>query len=145
VTSPRVSFYSLADEARGDRFQLVCRLVERIYQTGLRSYILVAAAHEAQHLDRLLWTYREESFIPHGIKGQTDAEATPVLIGHDADPGDRRPVLINLAPAVPAGLDRLERLCEAVDHDPEIRTAARERYRYYRGLGLTLDHHEIRL
>jgi hypothetical protein len=38
----------------GDRFLLACRLVERIYETGHRSYIQVADPEEARHLDRLL-------------------------------------------------------------------------------------------
>ncbi|MBK1731230.1 DNA polymerase III subunit chi [Thiococcus pfennigii] len=145
VAPPRVSFYSLADDAAGDRFQLVCRLVERIYATGLRIYILAASDQDARHVDRLLWTYREQSFLPHGLKGETDAELTPILIGRDPDPGDARSVLINLAARVPEHLERFERLCEAVDHDPAVREAARERYRHYRRAGLAVEHYEIRL
>lgn len=145
MSGPRVSFYSLAEDAQGDRFQLACRLAERIYAEGLRLFIRTAAEPEARHLDRLLWTFRDQSFVPHGIAGETDAELTPVLIGYgEPAADDGRPVLINLAPAVPGRLDDLARLCEVVDHDPEVRAAARERYRHYRSLGLTLDHHQIR-
>ncbi|AGA91059.1 DNA polymerase III, chi subunit [Thioflavicoccus mobilis 8321] len=145
MAETRVSFYSLAEDAPGDRFQLACRLVERIYAAGLRVYILAASDQEARHLDRLLWTFREQSFIPHGLKGETDADLTPILIGWDADPGDARAVLINLSGRVPERLERFERLCEAVDQDPAIRDAARERFRHYRRAGLSLEHHQIRL
>lgn len=145
MSATRVSFYSLADGVQGDRFQLSCRLVERIYGQGLRIFIEVASEQEARHLDRLLWTFREQSFIPHGIQGETDLELTPVLIRCGADISDARPVLINLTAGRPDSYERYERLCEVVDHDPEIRSAARERYRYYRSLGLPLDHHKIGL
>lgn len=141
----RVTFYSLAESAPGDRFQLTCRLVERIHAEGLGLCIQVATDDEARHLDRLLWTFRQQSFLPHGLQGETDPALTPILIGREATPGRGRPVLINLTNEVPAGFDRFERLCEVVDHEPEVRTAARERYRRYRQLGLSPEHHEIRL
>ncbi len=140
-----MSFYSLADGAQGDRFQLTCRLVERIYAKGLRLSIEAGCEDEARHLDRLLWTFRDQSFIPHGIQGETDAELTPVVIAYGKEPIDDRPVLINLTMAVPDSYDRFERLCEVVDHDPEIRAAARERYRYYRSQGASPDHYQIAL
>lgn len=141
----RVSFYTLADDVQGDRFQVTCRLVERIYGKGLRLYVQTASEQEARHLDRLLWTFRQQSFIPHGVRGETDTELTPVLIGWNGDGPDTRPILINLAPALPSFAERYERVCEAVDHDPAVRDAARERYRHYRRAGLALDHHQIRL
>jgi len=141
----RVSFYTLADDVQGDRFQVTCRLVERIHGEGLRLYVRAASEQEARHLDRLLWTFRQQSFIPHGLRGETDSDLTPVLIGWNGDAPDTRPILINLAPALPPGFERYERVCEAVDHDPAIRAAARERFRSYRRSGLQLDHYQIRL
>lgn len=144
MTGPRISFYSLPEDTRGDRFQLACRLVERIYSTGLRTYILVAAEYEARHLDRLLWTFRDQSFLPHGLTGEADVEATPILIGWDPEPCEACPVLVNLTSQTPAGLDRIERLCEVIDHDPQIRSAGRIRYRHYRHHGIVPEHHVLR-
>ena len=98
----------------------------------------------AEHLDRLLWTYDDQSFLPHGRLGQTDPELTPILIG--ATPLDNQDqVLINLDPDVPPGFSRFERLCEPLDLDPTVTAAGRERYRYYRDRGYPLHHHQIRL
>ncbi|MEY6433262.1 DNA polymerase III subunit chi [Thioalkalicoccus limnaeus] len=141
----RVTFYLLAESAPGDRFQLTCRLVERIHAEGLGVYVQVGTDDEARHLDRLLWTFRQQSFLPHGVQGEADAELTPILIGREEIQVRDRPVLINLTNGVPAGFDRFERLCEVVDHEPERRAAARARYRHYRQLGLSPEHHEIRL
>jgi len=139
-----IDFYSLKDGSRGDRFLLTCRLVERIHLgEGMRIYIHVPDRTQAQHLDRLLWTYKEQSFLPHGLTDQTDREITPILIGHDGDPGDEDQVLINLSPEVPNFFSRFERLCEPVDQAPAIRDAGRERYRYYRDRGYVLRHHQI--
>jgi DNA polymerase-3 subunit chi len=142
----RIDFYSLDEGSRGDRFLLTCRLAERILRgQGLRIYIHVPDNREAEHLDRLLWTFREQSFVPHGRLGKTDAELTPVLIGADGGPVEEDQVLINLAPSVPDFFARFERLCEPVDREPAIRAAGRERFRYYRDRGYELHHHRIRV
>jgi DNA polymerase-3 subunit chi len=142
----RIDFYSLEDASRGDRFLLTCRLVERILAgEGMRIYIHVPDRQQAQHLDELLWTFREQSFIPHGLLDETDPRFTPVLIGIDSGPVQEDQVLINLAPDVPEFFGRFERLCEPVDQNPAIRAAGRARFRYYRDRGYALHHHKIKL
>lgn len=141
----RIDFYSLTEGSGGDRFRLTCLLVERVYSERLRIYIHVPDRAQACQLDRLLWTYRDHSFLPHGLVGETELDLTPILIGHDGDPGEEHQVLINLGLAVPTFFDRFERLCEPVDQVPAVRNAGRERYRYYRERGYELHHHQIRL
>lgn len=141
----RIDFYSLSAQSKGDRFILTYRLVERISREGTRILIHCPDAKEAQHLDRLLWTYRQESFLPHGRVGRADPAFTPILISADGSPQDEEAVLINLAQEVPAFFGRFARLCEPIDQDPAIREAGRDRYRYYRHRGYPLHHHEVEL
>ena len=70
----RIDFYSLTEDSGGDRFLLTCRLVQRARGDGLRVYIETADAPTARQLDRLLWTFRDESFLPHGLVGETDPD-----------------------------------------------------------------------
>lgn len=141
----RIDFYSLKPDSSGDRFVLACRLVERIRATGSRVLIHCPDPEQARHLDRLLWTFQEESFIPHGLTGKTDQDLTPVLISGDGSPESEDQVLINLASDIPPFFGRFQRLCEPIDHDPAVRLAGRERFRYYRDRGYALEHHNIQL
>jgi len=141
----RIDFYSLQEPTRGDRFLLACRLVERIYGTGQRTFIQVPDRELARYLDRLLWTFRQQSFLPHGLANDSDRALTPILIGYGDDPGEENQVLINLSLEVPPFLERFERLCELIDQDSNVREAGRKRYVYYRDQGYPLHHHEIRL
>jgi len=141
----RVDFYSLDPASGGDRFLLACRLVERIRTSNLRVLIHCPDAELSRHLDRLLWTFREDSFLPHGIVGRTDPALTPVLIGGDGIPESEDQVLINLANEVPGFFSRFERVCEPIDHDAAVRAAGRERFRFYKDRGYPLEHHQIRL
>jgi DNA polymerase-3 subunit chi len=143
----RIDFYSLTEDSGGDRLLLTCRLVQRARGEGLRVYIETADAPTARQLDRLLWTFRDESFLPHGLVGETDPDLTPILIGiaEEMTPQSAGQVLINLGLVVPAALDRFERLLEPIDLDPEVRAAGRRRYAHYKSLGYPLEHRQIRL
>ncbi len=141
----RIDFYSLEEQSAGDRFLLACRLVERIHASGQRILIHTRDRDQARHLDRLLWTFRQHSFLPHGLADEVDIELTPILIAYEGDPRGEHQVLINLAPEVPAFFAAFERVCEPVDLDPKVRDAGRKRYAYYREQGYPLHHHKIRL
>jgi len=141
----RIDFYSLQEGSRGDRFLLSCRLAERIYQEGKRLYIHVPDAAEREHLDRLLWTYRDRSFLPHGLAGQADPDLTPILLGEGTHLPEAPQVLINLDREIPEFFSSFQRLCEPIDLDPEIRQAGRERYRRYGQQGYERFHHALLL
>jgi DNA polymerase-3 subunit chi len=139
----QVDFYILAQQASGDRYALACRIVDKAWRQGHRVYLHTNSEAESKHLDKLLWTYREGSFLPHGLLGQTDAQITPVLIGHAQTPGDEHDVLVNLATDLPEFFSRFERVAELIDHDPAIKQSGRERFRTYRDRGYTLNTHTI--
>lgn len=136
----RIDFYSIDN---GDRWLLACRLAARAQADKLRVLLHCVDNERARQLDRLLWTFREDSFVPHGLLGEVDAALTPVLIG----PLDQAPeecgVLINLELAVPEGFTRFARLCEPLDNDPAVLSAGRARWAHYRAAGYPLNHHRI--
>ena len=139
----RVDFYVLAAGSRGDRYTLACRLAEKAWQQGHRVYLHTSSAAESKHLDRLLWTFRDGSFLPHARHGEADTRLNPILIGHDATAGGEHDVLINLALQVPDFFSRFERVVEPLDSSADIRAAGRERYRFYRDRGYPLNNHDI--
>ncbi len=95
-------------------------------------------------MDALLWTFQENSFLPHGLLGEADPALNPVLIGNHTEAGDEHEILINLAPEVPQFFSRFERVLEPLGREAEIRNAGRLRYRYYRDRGYPLNSHQIR-
>ena len=139
----KVDFYILAENASSDRFQLACRIAEKARNAGHRVMIHTPSTEEAKHLDRMLWTFKEQSFVPHGLLGNCQAEINPVMIGNAEQAHEEHDVLINLAMEVPTFFSRFERLAECVDNDDVARTASRERYRFYRDRGYPLNLHNI--
>ena len=145
----RIDFYTLESDSPGDRLLLACRLCERIRSEGLRILVHCPDAGIARQFDRLLWTFRDDAFLPHGLvgpdMGTIDAVLTPILISADGHPEVEDQALINLGDEVPTFFSRFQRVCEPIDQAPEIRAAGRERFRWYRDRGYPLEHHEIRL
>jgi DNA polymerase-3 subunit chi len=64
------------------------RIAERVVAGGGR--LLIVSADEAQRsaIDKLLWAYAPESFLPHGVSGGDDDASQPVLIGDTAVAGN---------------------------------------------------------
>jgi DNA polymerase-3 subunit chi len=139
----QVDFYILGERAAGNRYLLACRLAEKIYHQGRRIFIHTVSAEEARHMDRLLWTFRQGSFVPHAMQEKTDPSMTPVIIGSNGEAGEEHDVMINLAPEVPNFFSRFERVAELIDKEPEIKAAGRARFRFYRDRGYPLNTHDI--
>ena len=139
----RLDFYILEDGAKDDRFRLACRIAEKAWETGHRVLIHTASAEHARRLDSLLWTFRDRSFVPHGLLGEADAALTGVLISHGTDAGDEHDILINLSDQIPPFFSGFERVIEPVDTDENVRAASRERYRFYRDRGYPLNNQRI--
>ncbi len=60
-------------------------LVEKTLGRGWRAVIQAGSQERVEALDTLLWTYREESFLPHGTKSDGNAAAQPVYLTSDED------------------------------------------------------------
>jgi DNA polymerase-3 subunit chi len=141
----RVDFYLLDNAAPAGKSQLACRLAEKAYGLGHKVYVQATDENEARQLDDLLWTFSQGSFIPHALADGTARapDEAPVLIGHGEPPPDWHDVLITLAPAVTTWFSRFERVAEIVGGDEADKTRGRERYRFYRDRGYTLETHPL--
>ena len=140
----QVDFYILDEKASGNRYLLSCRLTEKIYHQGRRIFINTQSPEETRHMDRLLWTFRQGSFIPHATLEKANSSTTPVIIGHNTDAGDENDVLINLALQVPNCFSRFKRVAEPIDRESDVKAAGRQRFKFYRDRGYPLNTHNIR-
>ena len=140
----RVDFYISTTSNPDNELVTACRLADKAYQLGHRIYIHTADQHQAEHIDNLLWTFRDSSFIPHCMDVDADANEHPVVIGHGDSPSEVRDVLINLAADIPSFFSRFERVAEVVNGKEELREASRQRFRFYKERGYELNTHEIK-
>ena len=58
-----------------------CEVAERSYTQGHRLQIIASGEEQAARLDELLWTFRPDSFVPHGVFAEQSAQAAlPIVI-----------------------------------------------------------------
>lgn len=138
-----VRFYVLSDSSVRARERFVCKLANRSLKEGARTYIHVADPADCQRLDELLWTFSDQSFIPHEICGDSPESDCPVTIGCDREPGDDYQVLINLAQEVPHFFSRFEKTMEVIDTHETVKEAGRQRYKFYKDRGYPLESHPV--
>ncbi|MDR1827859.1 MAG: DNA polymerase III subunit chi [Methylobacteriaceae bacterium] len=58
-------------------------LIVRSLERGWRVAVQGAGDERIRALDDLLWTYSDESFLPHGLASQADAADQPVVLAAD--------------------------------------------------------------
>ena len=60
--------------------QALPELLEKTLARGWRAIVRTPDAERIEHLDGWLWSYRDDSFLPHGVEGEPDADRQPVLL-----------------------------------------------------------------
>jgi DNA polymerase-3 subunit chi len=145
----QVDFYILATDTDDARLRAACRIAEKAYRQRQHVMVRAASSLAARQFDELLWTFSQNSFVPHRLVEDGAAAGAlpvePVLISSNEDVAETIPseIMINLAEAVPDSFSRYLRVIEIVDAEPGRRNSGRERYRFYRDRGYELKTHDI--
>jgi DNA polymerase-3 subunit chi len=116
--------------------QVLPTLLERALERGWRC-VVEAAQERARALDDLLWTYSDDSFLPHGLESDDGAAQPVVLVEHGGNPnGATIRFLLDGAP-LPSDAALYERVIVIFDgNDEDALAVARERWREAKSAGL---------
>lgn len=139
----RIDFYVLPENSRQDRDRYACGIAQKAWRNDHQVYLQVDNPERSSLVDELLWTFRDTSFVPHGVLEANLDSTVRVIISHQDAPPDYHDVLINLSAAVPGTFSQFERVIEVVDNDAEARRQARERYSFYRDRGYEMQTHQV--
>ena len=141
-----IDFYILSAQEPQQRVDFACRLVEKSNRSRCKVYIHLDNDAEAKAFDELLWNYRENSFIPHGLVGSDDLEENcPVYIGSGDQQAPHFDVLLNLATEIPATFARHKRLLEIVIQQDAVLAATRLHYKFYKERGYPINNIDMRI
>jgi DNA polymerase-3 subunit chi len=97
-----VLFYHLERRSLDD---VLPSLVEKSLERGWRALIRAESADRAAAIDNLLWTYNDQTFLPHAQAGDGDAARQPVLITVEEDNANAANVLFLVGGAAPPAWD----------------------------------------
>ncbi|MBT8142112.1 MAG: DNA polymerase III subunit chi [Gammaproteobacteria bacterium] len=141
----QVDFYIIPENQPRSKDVVTCRLTEKALKQGFRVLILGQDQKQLQALDEKLWTYKEQSFIPHEIEPENaiTSEHCHVVLSENSNAYTVANLLINLSGKIPEGYARFERIAEIVPGKQQDRQQSRVRYKQYREQSCTLNTHEL--
>jgi DNA polymerase-3 subunit chi len=111
-------------------------LLEKTLERGWRAVVEVGSRERAEAIDAHLWTWRDDSFLPHGLAGEEVDALQPILITTGPENPNGAAVRFFADRAVPQsgeGYQRLVYLFSA--HDPDAVAEARLAYKALREQG----------
>ena len=117
--------------------QALPRLLEKAHGSGKRVVLRCADLERLDQLDRLLWTYRNDSFLPHGSAADGHAERQPIWLTTGVERPNGATILVVVDGADASDAAAFERVLELFDgRDDEAVAAARARWRWAESQGM---------
>jgi DNA polymerase-3 subunit chi len=129
-----VWFYHLERSALD---QVLPQLLERTLANGWRALVRSPLSERMEHLDGWLWSWRDDSFLPHGLADEPLADRQPVLLTTGQDNPNMAQALFLIDDAEPGDVAGFARCFVLFDgRDDTAIGAARERWRVFKSKGL---------
>lgn len=131
-------FYHLE---RTELVRALAPLLEKCLQRGWRALVRGGSPERLEELDTTLWTWRDESFLPHAREGEGDAARQPVLLTtHGANPNGAQALFL-IDGAEPGDLSPFERACLLFDgRDEAALEKARQRWKEAKEAGIVASY-----
>lgn len=139
---PRIDFYKLGSQNRASVNRFCCQLAHKVFKMGNPVFVRTKDPAESRLMDDLMWTYSDNSFLPHAILDDSTENDTPVIIGHDAMQASAF-LLINLSDEIPEQIENFARVAEIINEAPQTLQSGRRRYSAYQQANYPLHYHEI--
>ena len=133
-----VWFYHLE---RSGLDQALPELLEKTLQRGWKAVVRAREGGRLAHLDTLLWTYRDDSFLPHAPDDEPGAARQPILLttGFENPNGAAALFLVDGAePGELAGYERCVVIFDGADDDQL--TTARAQFKAAKASGAAVSY-----
>jgi DNA polymerase-3 subunit chi len=128
-----ISFYHLQ---RQPLERALPKLLERVIASSMKALVLADNEERVGMLNSTLWTYDQDSFLPHGSGKEGDAELQPVYLTVNEDNPNRANVLVLVDGGQHKDLAHFDRCLDMFDgNDQDAVTQARQRWKIYKDAG----------
>jgi len=117
-------------------------LLEKCLQKGWRALVRGGSAERLDALDAVLWTYRDDSFLPHAREeGAKQPGRQPILLTAKSGNPNSAQALFLIDGAEPGDLAGFERACLMFDgRDEAALETARSRWKDAKAAGVTASY-----
>lgn len=128
-----IRFYHLTDMTLE---QILPDLLAKTLERGLRAVVMAGSVERVEALAQGLWTFKADSFLPHGTAKDGSAALQPVwLTAEDERPNDAAFLFLTDG-ATSTQIESYQRVCDIFDGgNAEALEAARARWKLYKAAG----------
>lgn len=128
-----IRFYHLQRASLEDALP---RMLEIAYGRGDRAVVMAGSSDRVEALAAHLWTYRPDSFLPHGTAKDGAAAEQPIYLTAEAERPNGAKLLFLCDGATRGDVGEFTTVCEMFDgNDESAVAAARERWKVYKEAG----------
>lgn len=116
-------------------------ILEKTRANGWRALVKVGSCNgvaeaEMQRLDKFLWSYKQDGFLPHGRDDEPLADAQPILLSCSSEKAENVEVVILVAGAEMRDVGNAKRCITIVDgRNAEDKAVARKRWKLVKDAG----------
>lgn len=139
----QVDFYIIDAKDLNGRDHFMCRLINKAYLKKHQVLVLCKDQNSANRIDEALWTYDDESFVPHNLITEGPKYPPPIQISSGEVPTQHRDILVNLTGVFPEQVKQFKRVIEIVYQDEAVRVNSRELFKSYRQAGFKVNTHNL--
>ncbi len=116
--------------------QVLPQLLEKCLERGWRCVVQAGSDERVDSLDALLWTFRDDGFLPHGTAREQDAAEMPVVLATGAVNPNDATVRFLVDGATADDLKPYSRAIYLFDgNDPDAVDTARDQWKEAQGEG----------
>ena len=131
-----VNFYHLTRSALEDALP---RLLVKTLQAGERAVVMLGSPERVDALNMHLWTFDQDSFLPHGSAKDGEADRQPIWLTHLDENPNGAAFLFMADRARSEKVSDYKRCFELFDgRDETVVAESRERWKAYKAAGHTV-------
>tara|TARA_Y100000389_G_scaffold152520_1_gene152540 strand:- start:206 stop:655 length:450 start_codon:yes stop_codon:yes gene_type:complete len=136
------NFYSI--EENHDIYLCICKFVSHLFKKD-ENIIIIDSKDKLEQLDRLLWSFEQNSFLPHKIYNNGDKIDTPIILLSIQNLDklnifDNYTSIINNYDNALLMLERNIKIYEFVDNNESDKSKSRRKFLEYKKNNFTLMH-----
>ena len=136
----RIDFYHLQKQTLEE---ILPKLLTKAYETGRRILVKIGTPERVEFVNNALWTFDEESFLPHGSKKDGFAQQQPIWLTSEDDNANQAEYLF-LVDGAEISADiaaKFERLFNVFDgNSTESLQQARNLWKTYKEAGFEMHY-----
>ncbi len=113
--------------------QVLPVLLEKTLERGWHAVVEASSEERLQSLDTALWTWRDDSFLPHAVLGGENDDQQPIILTSGDENPNGAVIRFFVDRAVPRSGEGYQRLVFLFDgHDPDAVAEARNAWKALR-------------